>query len=144
MSQSPLPATSATLAAAQPGAAGEAGLVASGRRVLEIEGQALAAVGARIGDEFARACRLVMAGHGRVVATGMGTLAANVTNSVSTWPGYVGSVGGFREELRRQRHRLRRLAVATVLGSAVGCALLLATPTAAFDAIVTSAPESGR
>ena len=47
MSQSPLPATSATLAAAQPGAAGEAGLVASGRRVLEIEGQALAAVGAR-------------------------------------------------------------------------------------------------
>ena len=71
-----------------------------------------------------------------LVATGMGTLAANVTNSVSTWPGYVGSVGGFREELRRQRHRLRRLAVATVLGSAVGCALLLATPTAAFDAIV--------
>ena len=101
MSQSPLPATSATLAAAQPGAAGEAGLVASGRRVLEIEGQALAAVGARIGDEFARACRLVMAGHGRVVATGMGksghiarkiaaTLASTGTPAFFVHPGEAG------------------------------------------------------
>ena len=49
-----------------------ASLAASGRRVLEIERQALAAVGERIGGEFARACALVMAGRGRVVATGMG------------------------------------------------------------------------
>lgn len=71
-----------------------------------------------------------------LVATGMGTLAANVTNSVATWPGYVGSIGGFREELALHRHRLRRLGVATVAGSVVGCTLLLATPSEAFDAIV--------
>ncbi|HRW38331.1 MAG: sulfite exporter TauE/SafE family protein [Acidimicrobiales bacterium] len=71
-----------------------------------------------------------------LVATGMGTLAANVTNSVSTWPGYLGSIGGFRAELAAHRHRLPRLAAATVAGSLVGCALLLATPTEAFDAIV--------
>ncbi|MEZ5140025.1 MAG: sulfite exporter TauE/SafE family protein [Acidimicrobiales bacterium] len=71
-----------------------------------------------------------------LVATGMGTLAANVTNSVSTWPGYLGSIGGFRAELALHRHRLPRLAAATVVGSIAGCALLLATPTEAFDAIV--------
>lgn len=71
-----------------------------------------------------------------MVATGMGTLAANVTNSVSTWPGYLGSSWGFREELEAQRHRLPPLAVAAALGSTVGCALLLVTPTDAFDRIV--------
>lgn len=71
-----------------------------------------------------------------LVATGMGTLAANVTNSVSTWPGYLGSSYGFREEILDQRHRLTRLAVATLLGSIVGCVLLLSTSTEAFDQVV--------
>ncbi|MCB0971225.1 MAG: sulfite exporter TauE/SafE family protein, partial [Acidimicrobiales bacterium] len=71
-----------------------------------------------------------------MVATGMGTLAANVTNSVATWPGYWGSAYGFRAELGSMRHRPGRLAVATAAGSLVGCVLLLATPTEAFDAVV--------
>lgn len=71
-----------------------------------------------------------------LVATGMGTLAANVTNSVSTWPGYVGSTFGFRAELEAERHRLPRLAVATIAGSLVGCTLLLVTPSEAFDQVV--------
>lgn len=71
-----------------------------------------------------------------LVATGMGTLAANVTNSVSTWPGYVGGSYGFREELRSQRRRVPPLAVASIAGSATGCALLLVTPTSTFDAVV--------
>jgi arabinose-5-phosphate isomerase len=98
MSQSPLPAKAPVLPA---GTATPAGLVASGRRVLEIEGLALAAVGARIGEEFARACALVMAGRGRVVATGMGksghiarkvaaTLAATGTPAFFVHPGEAG------------------------------------------------------
>lgn len=71
-----------------------------------------------------------------LVATGMGTLAANVTNSVSTWPGYVGSVAGFRPELESQRHRLPKLAIATAAGSLTGCVLLLVTPVEAFDRVV--------
>ena len=71
-----------------------------------------------------------------LIATGMGPLAANVTNSVSTWPGYLGSSLGFRTELEAQRHRLPRLAIATLGGSAVGCTLLLVTPPDAFDALV--------
>ncbi|MCU1371455.1 MAG: hypothetical protein JWO77_2649 [Ilumatobacteraceae bacterium] len=71
-----------------------------------------------------------------LIAAGLGPLAANVTNSVSTWPGYLGSSLGFRDELRSQGHRLPRLALATLAGSAIGCILLLVTPPDAFDAIV--------
>lgn len=71
-----------------------------------------------------------------LLATGMGSLAANVTNSVSTWPGYLGSTAGFRPELEAQRHRLPRLAVATIAGSLTGCVLLLVTPASAFDRVV--------
>ncbi|HEU0152030.1 MAG TPA: KpsF/GutQ family sugar-phosphate isomerase [Arenimonas sp.] len=47
-------------------------LVASGRTVIAVEAQALAALQARIGAEFAAACRLMLACRGRVVCTGMG------------------------------------------------------------------------
>ncbi|MFO1406456.1 MAG: KpsF/GutQ family sugar-phosphate isomerase [Steroidobacteraceae bacterium] len=47
-------------------------VIARGRRVLEIESQAVAALAERLGDEFAEACRLVLNCTGRVVVTGMG------------------------------------------------------------------------
>ncbi len=79
----------------------DAGLVASGRRVVEIEQAALAAVGARIGTEFAAACRLILGSRGRVVATGMGksghvarkiaaTLASTGTPAFFVHPGEAG------------------------------------------------------
>jgi uncharacterized membrane protein YfcA len=71
-----------------------------------------------------------------LLATGMPTLDANVTNSVSTWPGYVGGVVGFRREIAEQRHRLPLLIGATLVGSTVGCTLLLLTPEGAFDVVV--------
>lgn len=71
-----------------------------------------------------------------LVATGYGTLAANVTNSVALWPGYVGGVLGFRAELAGQRRRMIGLAVTAVLGGIGGCVLLLSTPESAFDAVV--------
>ena len=71
-----------------------------------------------------------------LVASGYGTLAANVTNSVALWPGYVGGVAGFRQELAGQRARVVSLAVTAVLGAVVGCVLLLATPASAFDTVV--------
>ena len=103
MSQSPspaIPADPSTAPSTNP-AASASGLVASGRRVVEIEGQALAAVGARIDEDFARACQLVMAGRGRVVATGMGksghiarkiaaTLASTGTPAFFVHPGEAG------------------------------------------------------
>ncbi|UYK82049.1 KpsF/GutQ family sugar-phosphate isomerase [Xanthomonas sacchari] len=84
-----------------PAAPDDAGLVASGRRVVEIEQAALAAVGARIGTEFAAACRLILGSRGRVVATGMGksghvarkiaaTLASTGTPAFFVHPGEAG------------------------------------------------------
>ncbi|HEY0662376.1 MAG TPA: KpsF/GutQ family sugar-phosphate isomerase, partial [Lysobacter sp.] len=77
------------------------GLAASGRRVFEIEGQALAAVAARIDGDFSAACRLMLAARGRVVCTGMGksghiarkiaaTLASTGTPSFYVHPGEAG------------------------------------------------------
>jgi uncharacterized membrane protein YfcA len=71
-----------------------------------------------------------------LVAAGLPTLSANVTNTVAVWPGYLGSAAAYRRELRDQGHRLRALAVTAVLGAAAGAAILLVAPDAVFDAIV--------
>jgi uncharacterized membrane protein YfcA len=90
------------------------------------------------------ACGIVnsIAGGGSLIlfpallATGMPSRSANVTNSVATWPGYVGGVVGFRDEIADQRRRLPRLVIATLLGSTIGCVALLLTPEGAFDVVV--------
>jgi uncharacterized membrane protein YfcA len=71
-----------------------------------------------------------------LLATGFGTVAANVTNSVAQWPGYLGSTVGFRTELAGQRSRLLALSLSAILGTVAGCVLLLTTPAQAFDAVV--------
>src|SRR5690606_233327 len=86
--------------AAQPATDADS-LIASGRRVFDIESQALSAVGARVGAAFAEACRLILACRGRVVATGMGktghvarkiaaTLASTGTPAFYAHPGEAG------------------------------------------------------
>ena len=71
-----------------------------------------------------------------LVALGLGTVEANVTNSVAQWPGYLGGVAGFRAEYAGQRRRLLRLGVVAVLGGTTGSILLLTTPSEAFDVVV--------
>lgn len=71
-----------------------------------------------------------------MLATGMTPLAANVTNSVATWPGYAGGVFGFRPQLAGQRSRMPPLILACLLGSTAGGILLLVTPSGAFDVVV--------
>ena len=71
-----------------------------------------------------------------LIATGLPTVAANVTNSVSVFPGYLSSVAGSRADLAGQGRRVRSVLPASVAGSACGCALLLLTPARAFEVIV--------
>ncbi|MFD1366886.1 sulfite exporter TauE/SafE family protein [Actinoplanes sichuanensis] len=71
-----------------------------------------------------------------LIAIGLPSVDANVTNSVSVFPGYVSSVAGSRADLAGQRQRVRATVPAAVAGSAVGCALLLLTPARAFEVIV--------
>ena len=47
-------------------------LIAAGRRALEIEGRALAALAPRLDALFARACTLALHCRGRVIVTGLG------------------------------------------------------------------------
>jgi uncharacterized membrane protein YfcA len=76
-----------------------------------------------------------------LLATGLPSVAANVTNSVAVFPGYVGSVLGSRRDLADLsaeigRRRIVALFPTTIVGTAAGCVLLLATPGKAFDRVV--------
>ncbi|MFI5491848.1 sulfite exporter TauE/SafE family protein [Actinoplanes sp. NPDC051859] len=71
-----------------------------------------------------------------LLGAGLPSVAANVTNSVSVFPGYVSSVVGSRADLAGQRRRLVAIVPTSVVGGAVGCALLLNTPARAFEVIV--------
>jgi uncharacterized membrane protein YfcA len=70
-----------------------------------------------------------------LVASGMGTVAANVTNSVALWPGYLGNVVALGPEDRPGRRQWQVL-LAAAIGAGAGCALLLLTPASAFDVVV--------
>ena len=73
-------------------------LIASARRTIEIEKDAITALLSRIGPEFEQACRLILESDGRVVVTGMGksghigkkiaaTLASTGTTAMYVHPG---------------------------------------------------------
>jgi len=71
-----------------------------------------------------------------LIAVGLPSVAANVTNSVAVCPGYVSSVLGSRADLRGQGRRVRAIVPSALAGSVAGCALLLLTPARAFEIVV--------
>lgn len=71
-----------------------------------------------------------------LVAVGLNPVPANVTNSVGVSFGFVGSVYGSRMDLdAASRRRLWSLIPTAIAGTALGCLLLLATPSRAFDLV---------
>jgi len=60
-----------------------------------------------------------------LVAVGVPTLAANVTNQIALLPGYVGGTVAYRDELRGQRRRAVALSVTSSVGAVVGALLLV-------------------
>ena len=78
-----------------------------------------------------------------LIATGLPTVDANVTNSVSVFLGYVSSVFGSRADLEGQGRRVRAIVPTSLVGSAAGCALLLLTPARALARPGLSWPCSG-
>jgi uncharacterized protein len=71
-----------------------------------------------------------------LLAAGLPPLAANVTNTVALTATSIGAALGSRTELTGQRPTVRRFAVVVLLGGATGAALLLLTPSDAFERIV--------
>ena len=94
----------------------------------------LAGVGGGLTGSIAGLASLVS--YPALLAAGLPPVAANVTNTVALVLNGVGAVSASGPELRGQGRRLLRLASGAVLGGAAGAALLLLTPSDAFERIV--------
>lgn len=94
----------------------------------------VAGVGAGLTGSIAGLASLIS--YPALLAAGLPPVTANVTNTAALVLTGVGSVAASRPELAGQGRRLVPLAVAAVLGGTVGAALLLGTPTEAFEKIV--------
>lgn len=94
----------------------------------------LAGVGAGLTGSIAGLASLVS--YPSLLASGLSPVTANVTNTVALVCSTAGSVSGSRVELAGQGRRVRRLAVVSALGGALGGGLLLVTPADSFERIV--------
>jgi uncharacterized membrane protein YfcA len=71
-----------------------------------------------------------------LLAFGYAPVTANVSNTIGLVPGSASGAVGYRRELSGQRGRALRLGSCSVIGAALGAALLLILPASAFKAIV--------
>jgi len=67
---------------------------------------------------------------------GLNSVTANATSTVAIWPGTIGSMWGYRRELREAESRFRILIVPSLLGGITGALLLRWTKPAFFDELV--------
>jgi uncharacterized protein len=71
-----------------------------------------------------------------LVGLGIPPIVANATSTVALWPGALGSMLGYRRELKGMRRWAIAFAVPSLLGGLVGAWLLLETPPDRFAALV--------
>jgi hypothetical protein len=71
-----------------------------------------------------------------LVGIGMPAVTANVTNTVSLLPGYLGGSWAQRDDLKPQLQGARILAAAAAIGGLAGSVLLVAIPAGAFRTAV--------
>jgi uncharacterized protein len=67
---------------------------------------------------------------------GVPSINANATNTVAIWPGTLGSMWGYRREMKGADPRIYALIVPSIAGSIAGAVLLFRTPTSLFDKLV--------
>lgn len=71
-----------------------------------------------------------------LLALGISPLYANATNTVGLWPGSLGSIWGFREELKRVPKKMLWLIAPALVGATFGAFLLRETAASTFERIV--------
>jgi uncharacterized membrane protein YfcA len=71
-----------------------------------------------------------------LVALGLPPIVANATNTVGIWPGTIGSVYGFRQELAKVPKQIFWLLIPAVIGAVVGALLLRFTSPGVFNRII--------
>jgi len=101
---------------------------------LEFAFLVLAGIGSGLVGSVAGLASLIS--YPALLAAGVPPLTANMTNTVAMVFQGVGSVSASRPELRGQGRRVGRLGAGALLGGAAGAALLLLTPSSAFERIV--------
>jgi len=95
-----------------------------------------------IGTGFVAGLVNALAGGGTLIsfpallAVGYPAVAANVTNTIAIWPGYVGSAAGYRSDLVGQGRRVVVLGITSAVGALAGAIVLLNTPEQVFRAVV--------
>ena len=67
---------------------------------------------------------------------GLNSVTANATSTVAIWPATLGSMWGYRRELRATEPRLFSLVVPSLMGGLIGAGLLRFTPPAVFDRLI--------
>src|SRR5580658_8434158 len=99
------------------------------------------AVGA-FGAAFVAGAINSVAGGGTLVTfptliwMGLNSVTANATSTVAIWPGTVGSMFGYRRELRAAEPRFLALILPSLIGGIAGAVLLRLTPSSVFDRLV--------
>ena len=71
-----------------------------------------------------------------LIAAGLSPLVANATSTVALLPAALGSMLGYRRELKGGRYWVVALALPSLVGGGLGALLLLHTPGATFDRVV--------
>jgi uncharacterized membrane protein YfcA len=71
-----------------------------------------------------------------LVWLGLPSVTANATSTVAIWPGSVGGMLGFRQELQVTEPRMFSLIGPSLIGGIIGALLLQRTPTDMFDRLV--------
>jgi uncharacterized membrane protein YfcA len=93
---------------------------------------------AMVGSAFGAGVMNAIAGGGTILTfpvllwLGESAITANATSTVALLPGAIGSITGYRREVRTHGAWLRTFALPSVLGGATGSVLLLRTPERAF------------
>jgi uncharacterized protein len=67
---------------------------------------------------------------------GLNAVTANATSTVAIWPGTVGSIWGYRRELRKAEGRFLILVIPSFIGGLTGAVLLHSTPVSTFAHMV--------
>jgi uncharacterized membrane protein YfcA len=67
---------------------------------------------------------------------GLDSITANATSTVAIWPGTLGSLFGYRREIRAAEPSHLALIVPSLIGGIVGAILLRMTPSSVFDRLV--------
>ena len=97
---------------------------------------------AAFGSAFLAGAINSVAGGGTLVSfptliwLGLNSVPANATSTVAIWPGTIGSMWGYRRELRKAAARFRILIVPSLVGGLLGALLLRWTKVETFDRMV--------